>query len=271
MPAVARSASRLHGYVHSRHRCCVLGLQSKSCPQSLRTRLTRDPCKPDHSGYRGRCDACPVHSGSSCHTGMPIPSTVTRVKVPVQPSHHCRQGRDLSTTRRGPATIPSMRTTGACDDRTTSAASERCPRSCMPAVVRPCCCTFCCTELTCKCQGSSVRLPGSAVRLLHRRWPLRPEAKAACEQPRPLRRVPVRFSRVPGLAFRLALAVPGPLAGRGLQRSRAGPEDRFCEAVKRHSQKFCSVTPRQPGAGRGRPGSASGSDRGWVRRTSGSA
>ena len=52
-----------------------------------------------------------------------------------------------------------MRTTGAHDDRTTSTASKRCLRSCMPAVVRPCCCTFCCTELTCKSQGSSVRLP----------------------------------------------------------------------------------------------------------------
>jgi len=42
----------------------------------------------------------------------------------------------------------SMRTTGAHDDRATSAAtSKRSLRSCMPAVVRPCCCTFCCTEL----------------------------------------------------------------------------------------------------------------------------
>jgi hypothetical protein len=52
-----------------------------------------------------------------------------------------------------------MRTTGAHDDRTTSAASRRCLRSCMPAVVRPRCCTFCCTELTCKSQGGSVRFP----------------------------------------------------------------------------------------------------------------
>ena len=46
-----------------------------------------------------------------------------------------------------------MRTTGAYGDRTTSAASKRCLRSCMPAVVRAsgcaCCyCTFCCTEMT---------------------------------------------------------------------------------------------------------------------------
>jgi len=42
----------------------------------------------------------------------------------------------------------SMRTTGAYDKRTTSAASKRCPRSCTLAVVRPCCCTSCRTELT---------------------------------------------------------------------------------------------------------------------------
>ena len=34
-----------------------------------------------------------------------------------------------------------MRTTGAYDDRTTSAASEGCLRSSMPAVACPCCCT----------------------------------------------------------------------------------------------------------------------------------
>ncbi len=45
-----------------------------------------------------------------------------------------------------------MQTTGAHDDRTTSAASKRCLRSCMPAVVRPCCCT----ELTCKSQGRTT-------------------------------------------------------------------------------------------------------------------
>jgi hypothetical protein len=41
-----------------------------------------------------------------------------------------------------------MQTTGACDNRTTSAASKRCLRSRMPAVVRPCCCTPHCTKLT---------------------------------------------------------------------------------------------------------------------------
>jgi hypothetical protein len=54
---------------------------------------------------------------------------------------------------------PSMRTTGAHEDSATLAAHKRCLRSCMPAVVRPCCCTFCCTELTRESQGSSVRLP----------------------------------------------------------------------------------------------------------------
>jgi len=42
----------------------------------------------------------------------------------------------------------SMRTTGTHEDSATSAARKRCLRSCMPAVVRPGCCTFCCTELT---------------------------------------------------------------------------------------------------------------------------
>jgi hypothetical protein len=41
----------------------------------------------------------------------------------------------------------SMRTTGACDVRATSAASKHSLWSCMSAVVCPCCCTSCCTEL----------------------------------------------------------------------------------------------------------------------------
>ena len=51
-----------------------------------------------------------------------------------------------------------MRTTGARDERATSAARERCPRSCTPAVVRPCCCTYCRTEVTSTRQASSTGL-----------------------------------------------------------------------------------------------------------------
>jgi hypothetical protein len=76
----------------------------------------------------------------------------------------------------------SMRTTGAHEDGATSAAHKRCLRSCIPAVVRSCCCTFCCTELPCESWDSSVRLP--PTRSLHRcRWPLRPEANARCGLP----------------------------------------------------------------------------------------
>jgi hypothetical protein len=43
-------------------------------------------------------------------------------------------------------TTTSMPTTGACEDRTTLAASKRCLRSWILAVVRPRCCTFCSTK-----------------------------------------------------------------------------------------------------------------------------
>jgi hypothetical protein len=57
-----------------------------------------------------------------------------------------------------------MRTTGARDEWATSAARERCPRSCTPAVVRPCCCTYCCTGLTLTRQASTTGLsPTSAA------------------------------------------------------------------------------------------------------------
>jgi hypothetical protein len=59
-----------------------------------------------------------------------------------------------------------MQTTGEHDDRSTSAAGQRCLRSRMRAVVRPHCCTSCCTELTLKlikCQGSSVILPSATL------------------------------------------------------------------------------------------------------------
>jgi hypothetical protein len=58
---------------------------------------------------------------------------------------------------------PSMRTTGARDERATSAARERCPRSCMPAVVRLCCCTYCCTELTFTYQASATGLSPTSL------------------------------------------------------------------------------------------------------------
>lgn len=40
-----------------------------------------------------------------------------------------------------------MQTTDASQVGTNSAGSQRCLRSCTRAVVRPCCCTFCCTDL----------------------------------------------------------------------------------------------------------------------------
>jgi hypothetical protein len=52
-----------------------------------------------------------------------------------------------------------MQTTGACQVGTSSAAHKRCLWSCMRAVVRRRCCTFCCTALTLARQGNSVRLP----------------------------------------------------------------------------------------------------------------
>lgn len=70
---------------------------------------------------------------------------------------------------------PSMRTIGASDDWTSSAASERCLQSSMSVAVRPCCCTSCCTDLTLSCQrSSSVRLsPATLVPLAFRAGPLR--------------------------------------------------------------------------------------------------
>jgi hypothetical protein len=55
-----------------------------------------------------------------------------------------------------------MQTTGACQVGTSSAGHKRCLWSCMRAVVRRRCCTFCCTALTLARQGNSVnsvRLP----------------------------------------------------------------------------------------------------------------
>jgi len=53
-----------------------------------------------------------------------------------------------------------MQTSGACEDKSPSAASQWCRWACMrPVVRRPCC-----TELTLiKCQGSSVRPPSQAL------------------------------------------------------------------------------------------------------------
>jgi hypothetical protein len=73
-------------------------------------------------------------------------------------------GRPLGERPVGPCLVrgvrltPSMRTTGACDDSAISAANPCSPRSCMRAVVRPRCCTSCCTTLTCKPQASLARL-----------------------------------------------------------------------------------------------------------------
>src|SRR6266699_1279381 len=60
----------------------------------------------------------------------------------------------------------SMRTTSAHQDRPTSAVHRRCLRSCVPAVVRPCCCTSCCTDFALTRQGNSVRLPPATPALL---------------------------------------------------------------------------------------------------------
>ena len=76
---------------------------------------------------------------------------------------------------------PSMRTTGAYDDRPTAPAHKRCLQSCLPAVVRPCCCTSCCTGLTLTCQSNSVRFPPAMLDPLT--WPLRPQANARCDVP----------------------------------------------------------------------------------------
>ena len=48
----------------------------------------------------------------------------------------------------------SMRTTGGHEDLIIPTACKGCLWSCMPAVVCPCCCTFCCTRLTSKPQSS---------------------------------------------------------------------------------------------------------------------
>jgi hypothetical protein len=48
---------------------------------------------------------------------------------------------------------PLMQTIGAHDDLSASAGGQRCLLSCMPAVVRPRCCTSCYAELTFRCQN----------------------------------------------------------------------------------------------------------------------
>ena len=55
-----------------------------------------------------------------------------------------------------------MQTTGACQVRTSLAGSQRCLRWCMRGVVRPCCCTSCCTDLTLTRQGNPVRFPSAS-------------------------------------------------------------------------------------------------------------
>jgi hypothetical protein len=56
-----------------------------------------------------------------------------------------------------------MQTTGVHDERSASAARERCPPSCMPVVACLCCCTCCCTELTLTCQASSTGLSPTSL------------------------------------------------------------------------------------------------------------
>jgi len=71
-----------------------------------------------------------------------------------------------------------IQTTGVYEDAPTSAGSQRCLRSCMRAVVRPCCRTSCCTDLTLTRQADSIRLLPATLALLgpsafagvHRCW-----------------------------------------------------------------------------------------------------
>jgi hypothetical protein len=63
-----------------------------------------------------------------------------------------------------------LQTTGACQVGTTTAASERCLRSCMRVVVRPCCCTSCCTDLTLTRQGTAVTPPRVTEPNTRSRW-----------------------------------------------------------------------------------------------------
>jgi hypothetical protein len=66
------------------------------------------------------------------------------------------RGSYLVRAHEGHAARPSMRTTGAHEGRPTSSGSQWCLRSCMRAVVCCRCCSFCCTELTCRPRGSSA-------------------------------------------------------------------------------------------------------------------
>ena len=98
-----------------------------------------------------------------------------------------------------------MQTTGACQVRTSSAGSQRCLRSCMRAVVRPCCCTSCCMDLTPTRQGNLVRL--QLATRLYWRWPLRPEAKYRRGLPAP--------RSMPGLRMAVCQCLLASVAGRG--------------------------------------------------------
>ena len=54
-----------------------------------------------------------------------------------RPQFSARSGTDMARMRSGPSGWSSMRTTGAHDNRTTSAASKGCLRSYLAPVVRP--------------------------------------------------------------------------------------------------------------------------------------
>jgi hypothetical protein len=66
------------------------------------------------------------------------------------------QDHPADIPRRPIACTTSMRTIGAYQVRASSAAKGRCLRSRVRAVVRPCCCISCCTDLTLTRQGDSV-------------------------------------------------------------------------------------------------------------------
>jgi len=75
-----------------------------------------------------------------------------------------------------------MQTMGACQVGTITAARRRCLRLYMRVVVRPCCCTSCCKDLTLTRQVNSVRLPLATLAQLALAFSS--EAKSWCGLPR---------------------------------------------------------------------------------------
>jgi hypothetical protein len=115
-------------------------------------------------GFAGRCPgrAWPLPSGPRGRRRPPRGPLVTASE---SLGRRCAQ---LASIRSRPHARPRrvhgalafwMQTSGVCQVGTTTAARSRCPRLYMRAVVRPCCCTSCCTDLALTRQVNSVRLP----------------------------------------------------------------------------------------------------------------